>query len=74
MAALQFNPLTVVTLGFRGVDANQFTAVYFPDPDFLVNRISAPCVFSPHNGPPGCYSIQAEITDRPGGSSLAMDR
>lgn len=72
VAALQFNPLTVVTLGFRGEDANQFTAVYFPDPEYLVNRISAPCVFSPHNGPPGCYSIQAEITDRPGGASLAL--
>jgi len=72
VASLQFNPLAAVTLGFEGVDENQFTAVYFPDPDFLVNRVSAPCVFSPHNGPPGCYSIQAEITDRPGGSALAL--
>jgi protoporphyrinogen oxidase len=70
--SLQFNPLAAVTLGFRGEDENQFTAVYFPDPEFLVNRISAPCVFSPHNGPPGCYSIQAEITDRIGGTSLAL--
>ncbi|MCI4324261.1 MAG: FAD-dependent oxidoreductase, partial [Thermoplasmata archaeon] len=70
--SLQFNPLAAVTLGFRGEDPNQFTAVYFPDPEFLVNRISAPCVFSPHNGPPGSYSIQAEITDRIGGTSLAL--
>ena len=69
---LQFNPLAAVTLGFLGDDPHEFTAVYFPDPAFLVNRISAPCVFSPHNGPPGCYSIQAEITDREGGSSLAL--
>jgi protoporphyrinogen oxidase len=60
--ALVFNPMVAVTLGFEGADPHQFTAVYFPDPDFLVNRISAPCVFSPHNGPSGCYSIQAEIT------------
>jgi protoporphyrinogen oxidase len=72
VASLQFNPLAAVTLGFRGVDEHQFTAVYFPDPDFLVNRISAPCVFSPQNGPEGCYSIQAEITDRVGGTSLAL--
>jgi len=70
--ALVFNPITAVTLGFRGVDPHQFTAVYFPDPAFLVNRISAPCVFSPRNGPEGCYSIQAEITDRAGGPTLAM--
>jgi protoporphyrinogen oxidase len=70
--SLVFNPLAAVTLGFRGVDEHQFTAVYFPDPEFLVNRISAPCVFSPHNGPPGCYSIQAEITDRVGGASLSL--
>ena len=69
--SLQFNPLASVTLGFEGVDPHGFTAVYFPDPDFLVNRISAPCVFSPENGPPGHYSIQAEITDRAGGASLA---
>ena len=71
VASLQFNPLASVTLGFRGVDPHDFTAVYFPDPAFLVNRISSPCVFSPRNGPPGHYSIQAEITDRRGGPSLA---
>lgn len=70
--SLQFNPLAAVTLGYRGEDPHQFTAVYFPDPAFLVNRISAPCIFSPHNGPPGCYSIQAEITDTMGGASMAL--
>ena len=69
--SLLFNPMAAVTLGFRGTDPHGFTAVYFPDPAFLVNRVSAPCIFSPHNGPEGHYSIQAEITDRAGGPSLA---
>jgi protoporphyrinogen oxidase len=62
---LQTNSIGVVTLGFRGVDTRQYTAMYMPDPDYLVNRASAPRVFSPHNGPDGCYSIQAEITAGP---------
>jgi protoporphyrinogen oxidase len=64
--SLQINSIVAVTLGFKGVDEHNFTAVYFPDPEYLVNRISAPCVFSPRNGPEGCFSIQAEITARPG--------
>ncbi len=66
VGSLRINPIAVITLGFRGVDPHRFTAVYFPDADYLVNRASAPCVFSPRNGPQGCYSIQAEITAAPG--------
>lgn len=66
VARLVVNPMVVITLGFRGEDPNQFTAVYIPDADFLVNRISYPAVFSPHNAPAGCYSVQAEITANPG--------
>jgi protoporphyrinogen oxidase len=72
VAALRVNPMLVISLGFRGVDPHQFSSVYFPAEDFLVNRISSPCTFSPENGPPGCYSIQAEITSTPGGPELAM--
>lgn len=68
--SLQVNPMAVITLGFAGVDTNQFTAVYFPDPDFLVNRASTPSVFSPRNAPEGCFSIQAEIVTSPTGSDL----
>jgi protoporphyrinogen oxidase len=64
--ALQINAVIAVTLGLRGIDEHKFTAVYFPDPEFLVNRASFPCVFSPRNGPDGCYSVQAEITAAPG--------
>ena len=71
-AGLRVHPMLVVSLGFRGVDPHQFSSVYFPADDFLVNRISSPCTFSPENGPAGCYSIQAEITSTPGGPELAM--
>jgi protoporphyrinogen oxidase len=63
--------MIVTTLGFRGEDTNQCTAVYIPDADFLVNRISYPAIFSPHNAPPGCFSVQAEITTTPGSALLA---
>lgn len=58
------NPMYVVSLGIKGEDENKYTAVYFPEEDFLVNRISFPKTFSPHNAPKGHYSIQAEITCR----------
>ncbi|MBA2656996.1 MAG: FAD-dependent oxidoreductase [Tatlockia sp.] len=56
------NPMFVISFGIKGVDTNQFTAVYFPEPEFLVNRISFPCTFSEENGPKGHWSLQAEIT------------
>lgn len=56
------NPMYVISFGVRGIDHNQFTAVYFPEAEFWVNRISYPCTFSPQNGPEGCWSLQAEIT------------
>lgn len=63
--SLIVNPLIVVSLGIDGVDEEQMTAVYFPERDFLVNRISYPATFSPHNAPAGTHSIQAEITCTP---------
>jgi protoporphyrinogen oxidase len=58
------NPIIITSLGIRAQDERQLTAVYFPETDFWVNRISFPCTFSPDNGPPDHYSIQAEITCR----------
>jgi protoporphyrinogen oxidase len=66
VSRLVVNPMVITTLGFRGEDPNRFTAVYIPDVDYLVNRVSYPAVFSPHNAPPGCFSVQAEITCPPG--------
>jgi len=56
------NPMFIVSLGIRGTDADQYTAIYFPEPEFLVNRVSFPATFSPENAPANTYSIQAEIT------------
>jgi protoporphyrinogen oxidase len=58
------NPMFIISLGIRGTDADLYTAIYFPEADFLVNRISFPATLSPDNAPPGAYSIQAEITCR----------
>lgn len=62
ISQLIVNPMFVISLGIQGEDKDQFTAVYFPEPEFLVNRISFPTTFSPYNAPKGHYSIQAEIT------------
>lgn len=62
ISRLIINPMYVISFGVRGVDTNQYTAIYFPDNDFLVNRISYPCTFSAKNGPAGHWSLQAEIT------------
>ena len=61
---LLVNPMYIVSLGIRGRDREKMTAVYFPEEEFLVNRISYPATFSANNAPPGHYSIQAEITCR----------
>jgi protoporphyrinogen oxidase len=66
------NPMYVVSLGIRGEDAHQYTAVYFPEKEFLVNRVSYPATFSPENAPAGCHSIQAEITCRPNDRAWRM--
>lgn len=62
IAGLVVNPMFIVSLGIKGEDPDQFTAIYFPEADYAVNRVSFPCTFSPQNGPEGCYSLQAEIT------------
>ena len=56
------NPMYIVSLGIKGKDKNKFTAIYFPESDFRVNRISYPKTFSIHNAPDGYFSIQADIT------------
>lgn len=60
--SLIVNPMFIVSLGVKGIDLNKYTAIYFPEKDFLVNRVSFPSTFSPENSPAGSYSIQAEIT------------
>jgi protoporphyrinogen oxidase len=55
----------VISIGIKGDDMDKFTAIYFADKEFLVNRVSYPCTFSEKNAPKDHYSIQAEITYSP---------
>lgn len=71
ISRLIVNPMFVVSFGIKGVDPNKYTAVYFPESDFWVNRISYPCTFSPENGPKGHWSLQAEVTCSPNSPILS---
>lgn len=64
VSELIINPMLIISLGIKGYDKNKYTAIYFPESDFPVNRISFPKTFSKFNSPSNCYSIQAEITCR----------
>ena len=59
---LFLNGAQIYILHFR---ISKFTAIYFADKEFLVNRVSYPCTFSEKNAPSNHYSIQAEITYSP---------
>ena len=72
ISELIVNPMYVVTLGFEGEDKNNYTAIYFPEKDYLVNRISFPHVFSKFTVPENHFMIQAEITLKAGESKLKM--
>jgi protoporphyrinogen oxidase len=72
VASLRINPINVVTLGYRGANIGNYTAVYFAADDYLPNRVSGPSVFSPRNAPEGHFSLQAEITYQPGERFLDM--
>lgn len=56
------NPMMTISFGIRGRDPHQYTAVYFPEKEFWVNRISYPSTFSVDNCPVNCWSLQAEIS------------
>jgi protoporphyrinogen oxidase len=65
VARLVVHPMLIISLGVRGNDPERRTAIYFPEKDFLVNRVSFPTTFSAANAPAGHHSLQAEITCRP---------
>ena len=62
ISRLIVNPMFIISFGIAGIDPNQYTAVYFPESEFWVNRISYPCTFSESNAPLRHWSLQAEIT------------
>lgn len=63
---LRYNSLITVMLGLDAPHINEFTAVYFPDNDFLPHRVGFPMNFSEYNAPPGMSSLVAEITSNEG--------
>jgi protoporphyrinogen oxidase len=65
-AALRFNSLLTVMLGFAAVEPLPFTAIYVPDPDIIFHRLSFPQAFTPNGAPDGHMAVTAEITATPG--------
>jgi protoporphyrinogen oxidase len=64
--SLKYNSLITVMLGIDSPRINKFTAVYFPDRNFLPNRVGFPMNFSENNVPPEMSSLVAEITANEG--------
>jgi len=65
-SGLKYNSLITVMLGLDVPHINEFTAVYFPDRDFLPHRVGFPMNFSWYNVPEGKSSLVAEITSNDG--------
>lgn len=63
---LKFNSLISVMIGLDVDQPNDFTALYFPDPDIKCHRVGFPMVFSENNVPEGKSSLVAEITANEG--------
>jgi protoporphyrinogen oxidase len=51
----------IVNLGIARADISNWHWTYFYDQDVCFSRVSFPHMLSPHNAPPGCGSIQAEL-------------
>ena len=64
--SLKYNSLIAVMLGIDSPRISEFTAIYFPDKDFLPNRVGFPMNFSEHNAPERMSSLVAEITANEG--------
>ncbi len=70
---LKYNSLITILLGVKQKNISDFTAIYFPQPKFLFNRIAFPKNFSEKNAPPGKSSVIAEITSRPNSKLWKME-
>jgi protoporphyrinogen oxidase len=60
-ARLACTQCVTVNLGIRREDLSSAHWTYVYDDDFTITRLSFPHLFSPHNTPPGCSSVQVEI-------------
>ncbi len=71
---LEYNSLRVVMLGIdRREGLDELTAAYVPDPALLAHRVCFNNAFSPELAPPGCASLQCEITTNPGDGVFELD-
>jgi protoporphyrinogen oxidase len=51
----------LVNVGVNRADLSEGQITYIYDEDICFTRLSFPHMLSPHNAPPGCGSIQAEV-------------
>lgn len=58
---LAFTSTVLVSLGIDREDVSETGITYFYDEDVIFSRVNLPHMFSPHNAPPGCATIQAEV-------------
>lgn len=61
---LVYNSLVCVMIGIKRPNITDKHWLYFPEKDFIFNRISFPMNFSPYTTPEGCSSILVEVTYR----------
>lgn len=66
----RYNALGVATIGYLGA-APDLTAVYLPDGWTPFHRLSFPSAFSPHNAPPGTFTVQGEVSNPQAGDLIA---
>jgi protoporphyrinogen oxidase len=58
---LAFTTAVLINLGIDRADLSDTHITYFYDEDIVFSRINLPHMFSPHNAPTGCGTIQAEV-------------
>jgi protoporphyrinogen oxidase len=58
---LAFTTAALFNFGVKREDLSETAITYFYDEDVIFSRVNLPHMFSPHNAPPGCGTIQAEI-------------
>ncbi|TAM69478.1 MAG: hypothetical protein EPN48_08960 [Microbacteriaceae bacterium] len=58
---LAFTTAVLFNIAVDRDDLSDTAITYFYDQDIAISRVNLPHMFSPHNAPPGCGVIQAEI-------------
>jgi protoporphyrinogen oxidase len=58
---LAFTQAILINLGVQRSDLSETAITYFYDEDVIFSRVNLPHMFSPHNAPRGCGTIQAEV-------------